>query len=220
MFCGKCGAKNESGAAFCYACGAPLKTAEGPAAESGSGAAPAAPQNSGRHKKIGIAAVAAAAVVVIFVVFSLFGGRGDKAAAEQFFDAVFDGDAAAIVDLVPKGLVNTMIEESGYSREEVAEEFGQMADYLNSSVDALKVMGSGVDIDLPQLHGDGRYGNVHPLDSQRIVHQPETGSHTSQQWVARQKPLLCPPDGVHFFAGIHGGLYPAGVIHCGAQGVS
>lgn len=44
-----------------------------------------------------------AAVVVIFVVFSLFGGRGDKATAEQFFDAVFDGDAAAIVDLVPRG---------------------------------------------------------------------------------------------------------------------
>ena len=151
MFCGKCGAKNESGAAFCYACGAPLGTAA-PAGESaaaakpGAGTVSAAVQDSGRHKKIGIAAVAAAAVVVIFVVFSLFGGRGDKATAEQFFDAVFYGDAAAIVDLVPKGLVNTMIEESGYSREEVAEEFGQMADYLNSSVDALKAMGSGVDI--------------------------------------------------------------------------
>ncbi|HJB56634.1 MAG TPA: zinc ribbon domain-containing protein [Candidatus Flavonifractor intestinipullorum] len=150
MYCGKCGAKNEPGAAFCGACGAPLEAstpAGAPVIEGEPVSAQAAgTQDSGKHKKIGIAAVAAVVVVLVIAAVSLLGGRSDTATAERFFDAVFNADAEAIVDLIPPDLIEAAIEESGYSRAEVEEEFQQMASEMSYALGALDSLGDGVDI--------------------------------------------------------------------------
>lgn len=150
MYCGKCGAKNEPGAAFCGACGAPLEAstpAGAPVIEGEPVSAQAAgTQDSGKHKKIGIAAVAAVVVVLVIAAVSLLGGRSDTATAERFFDAVFNADAEAIVDLIPPDLIEAAIEESGYSRAEVEAEFEQMAGEMSYALGALDSLGDGVDI--------------------------------------------------------------------------
>ena len=91
MYGGKCGAQNQDGATFCGVCGAPLGAPAGqPGAAPTAGTSAAVSQDSGKYKKIGIAAVAVVAVVAIFGIFSLFGGRSDKETAEKVFDAVFE----------------------------------------------------------------------------------------------------------------------------------
>lgn len=144
MYCEQCGTKNEPGSAFCSACGAPLGANQptGTSVSTGS----AAVRSLWGNKKIKLAAAAAAVVLVIFAVSSLFGGRSDTAAAEQFFDAAFNADAQAIMDLVPKGLVNTVMEQSGYTKAEVAEEFEALADNLEASIGGLDFLGDDVKI--------------------------------------------------------------------------
>lgn len=156
MFCGKCGAKNEPGAAFCGSCGAPLKeeqpagntAASKPAATPKPEASPkpAVVQSSSKHKKIGIAVVAVVVVVAIIAAASLLGGRSDTKTAEQFFDAVFQANPAAIVDLVPEGLVNTVMKQGGYTKEDVAEELESLADELKSSIGFLDFLGDSIKV--------------------------------------------------------------------------
>jgi uncharacterized membrane protein YvbJ len=152
MYCGKCGAKNEPGAAFCGACGAPLEGGTKPdrnAVAGGKPAAsvkPAAVQSSHKNKKVGIAAVVVVAVIAIVAVSSLFGGRSDIKTAKQFVDAAFDADPAAIVNLVPKKLVNAVMEQGGYTKEEVAEELEYLADELESTFGTLDFLGNEVKI--------------------------------------------------------------------------
>ena len=150
MYCGKCGAKNDPGAAFCGSCGALLETTK-LTETAGAGTAPipggtSRAQDSGKYKKIGIAAVAAVVVVLVIAAVSLLGGRSDTATAERFFDAAFNADAEAIVDLIPPDLIEAAIEESGYSRAEVEEEFQQMASEMSYALGALDSLGDGVDI--------------------------------------------------------------------------
>lgn len=150
MYCGKCGAKNEAGAAFCGSCGAPLG-AEGtsPAAPAAAGEVnpkPAAVQSASKNKKIGIIAVAAVAIALVFAVFSLFGGRSDVETAEQFVDAVFDMDAKEILSLLPKDVVN-MMEESGYSKADLVEELSGMAEGLQSSFLPMDFLSEKIDLD-------------------------------------------------------------------------
>ena len=146
MYCGTCGAENQPGATFCGACGAPL-AAEAPAGTAAGQAQPArqpeAAGNTARNKKIGIAAVAAVVIVAVLGAASLFGGRGPEATAEQLFDVVLSGQAEKIIDLVPKSLVEAAMEESGYSRAEVAEQLSQVAYGLNA---AMNTLGDGLDL--------------------------------------------------------------------------
>ena len=132
MYCEQCGAKNEPGSAVCSVCGAALAPAQpgGPSAGTASASVPPLWKN----KAVKLAAAAAAVVLVIFAVSSLFGGRSDTETAEQFFDAAFDADAEAIMDLIPKDLVDAVMEESGYTRSEVEEEFESLADQLEAQV--------------------------------------------------------------------------------------
>ena len=90
--------------------------------------------------------MAAVVVVLVIAAVSLLGGRSDTATAERFFDAVFNADAEAIVDLIPPDLIEAAIEESGYSRAEVEEEFQQMASEMSYALGALDSLGDGVDI--------------------------------------------------------------------------
>ena len=144
MYCEQCGAKNEPGSAFCSVCGAALAPAQpgGPSAGTASASVPPLWKN----KAVKLAAAAAAVVLVIFAVSSLFGGRSDTETAEQFFDAAFDADAEAIMDLIPKDLVDAVMEESGYTRAEVEEEFESLAGQLEASIGSLDFLGDSVKI--------------------------------------------------------------------------
>ena len=81
-------------------------------------AAPA--QTAQRNRVVGIAVVAvAAAVVVIILLAVLLGGRSYKSTATKFLDAAFDGNAKAIVALLPDEVVDQVLDEMGYRRSEM-----------------------------------------------------------------------------------------------------
>lgn len=149
MYCGKCGAKNESGAAFCGVCGAPLDVNKTGIAAVGAlegNPKPDGGQSAGSHKKIGMIAVAAVAIALVFAVFSLFGGRSDRETAEQFVDAVFDMDAKAIVNLLPKDVMDGM-KKNGYDTEDMVEELSGLAEDLKSSFLPMGFLSQSIDLD-------------------------------------------------------------------------
>ena len=154
MYCGKCGAKNEPGATFCGSCGAPLEGAKPEAASFGASADSAEPvaaavQSSRKNKTIGIAAAAVVVVVAVVAIFSLFGGlggRSDTKTVEQFFDAVFDADPQAIVDLIPKGVIDTAKKESGYTDQQIEDELSSLASQWESAIGALDFLGDSVKV--------------------------------------------------------------------------
>ena len=102
MYCGKCGTKNDDTAAFCEACGAPLKP---PVPQGAAAQAVTVPRSnfSGKGK---LAAIVAGAVVIVLAAWMLLGGRGYKATVEQFFDAAMEGDIDGIIDTIPPDLID------------------------------------------------------------------------------------------------------------------
>lgn len=148
MYCGKCGAKNESGTAFCGSCGAPL-VAEGAGAVTAAvdtNQKPATGQSASKNKKLGIIAVAAVAIALVFAASSLFGGRSDMETAEQFVDAIFAMDTKEIFNLLPKEVIRVM-EESGYNKADLIEEMGGLAQELQSSLLPMEFLREKIDID-------------------------------------------------------------------------
>lgn len=144
MYCGKCGAKNEPGATFCGACGAPLDTTAVDG-EPVTGRGAAAAQSGGRNKRIGIAAVAVVAVVAAFGLFSLFGGgRSAEATAERSLDAMMEGDVDALVDLIPPKVMD-LVRAAGYTEEEYVRELTGGGD-LGMLASALDALGDSVSI--------------------------------------------------------------------------
>ena len=150
MYCGKCGAKNEPGATFCGTCGAPLET-EKPGGnavygEPVTGAGTTAVSDSGKHKKVGIAAVAVVAVVAVFGIFSLFGGgRSAEETAEQSIAAALEGDTDAMLDLIPPKVLD-LVRAAGYTEEEYVAELTDMAGELSAVAGVFDALGSEVKI--------------------------------------------------------------------------
>ena len=133
MFCGKCGVKNADDAAFCSACGAKLNGAQ-PVSDS----AAVAVDQSDKNRKVGIIAVAVIAVLVIALAIGLFGGRGYKATVDKFIDAQFEGDLEAIFELVPDELIDYVMEEEGYDRDEFDEFLEEGQEELQEQLDVIK----------------------------------------------------------------------------------
>ena len=137
MFCGACGAKNPDGAAFCQACGAPLREMQAEAVPQGGSAADSI-QSSQRNKMIGIAAVAAAAIVVVFLAVNLLGGRGYESTVTKFLDATLDGDAETIISLLPDKMVDQALEELGYHPSDRDQAVEELDAALQSAAGSLK----------------------------------------------------------------------------------
>ena len=133
MFCGKCGVKNADDAAFCSACGAKLNGAQ-PVSDS----AAVAVDQSDKNRKVGIIAVAVIAVLVIALAIGLFGGRSYKATVDKFIDAQFEGDLEAIFELVPDELIDYVMEEEGYDRDEFDEFLEEGQEELQEQLDVIK----------------------------------------------------------------------------------
>ena len=135
MFCGKCGAKLNDGAAFCTNCGA----SQGPtmAQPVTANAAPEVTANN-KNRKIGIIAVAVAIALLISLCCAVFGGRGYKATVNKYIKAQFAGDIEDIVDLMPKKVFNYALEQEGYDKSQRKEfiQSGQAA--LTSYVTMMK----------------------------------------------------------------------------------
>lgn len=130
MFCGKCGARNDDGAAFCSKCGAPLS-------------APAAPNpDAKKHRIIGIAAVGVAVLLVAVILIAIFSGRSANSAAKSFAEAVFEGDGDDIVDLIPNAVIKARAKSQGLStrreKEEMADEFDRNFDRIAELMDDVK----------------------------------------------------------------------------------
>lgn len=141
MFCGKCGAQNPDGSAFCSECGAPL-TADAPVTPAG-GAAAAAPGTADKHKLIGIAAAGVAALVVIIIIIALCSGRSAKSAAKSFMEAVFDGDGEEIVDLLPGDVIKAYADRMGVktkdAKETLEETYDTQFDGISEMMDKVKI---------------------------------------------------------------------------------
>lgn len=112
MFCGKCGAQNEEGAAFCTKCGAAL--GEAPASGGSAGAA-----ESKKNKKVGLIAVGAVAIAVILLCVKLFGGGSASDRAVKFMNAILmERDEQAVVRMLPNGLLDTMVKSGWLAQRE------------------------------------------------------------------------------------------------------
>lgn len=145
MFCGKCGAQNPDGAAFCSKCGAPLTVADAPAAPA---------SDAKKHRFIGIAAVGIAVLLVVILLIALFSGRSANSAAKSFAEAVFEGNGDDIVDLIPKDVIKAYAKSQGLStrraREEMADEFDRSFNSISELMDDVKFSF--------KVTGDEKYG--------------------------------------------------------------
>lgn len=120
MYCEKCGSQVDPNSKFCDSCGAPI--------ESVSDATPSAPLvNPNKNKIIGLSVVGVVALAVIILLVSLLGGRGYKATVNKFVDAIFSANAKAIVNLMPKKIVDDAIDDGGYDNKSELIEEGEEA---------------------------------------------------------------------------------------------
>ena len=130
MFCGKCGEKNIDDATFCAGCGAKLNGGQSAKSDTFVEVNP-----SDKNRKVGIIAVVTVAVIVIGIIVALFGGRSYKATVKKFVNAQFDADAEAILELIPKKMVEYALEEEGYDDDELDEFIEEGNEELQDQLD-------------------------------------------------------------------------------------
>lgn len=93
-----------------------------------------------------IAAIVAAVAVVAVGIF-LFGGRSYKATVKRFVNATFEADAEAMLKLIPKKMVDNLLEEEGYDDDELDDMVDEMNEYFQDQVDSLdKYLGEGWEV--------------------------------------------------------------------------
>ncbi len=142
-FCGKCGAKNKDGAMFCTQCGAALNTVPG----GGGHGRVSELRKKNRDRNVGMIAAIVAAVAVVAVGIFLFGGRSYKATVKRFVNATFEADAEAMLKLIPKKMVDNLLEEEGYDDDELDDMVDEMNEYFQDQMDSLdKYLGEGWEV--------------------------------------------------------------------------
>lgn len=142
-FCGKCGAKNKDGAMFCTQCGAALNTVSG----GGGHGRVSELRKKNRDRNVGMIAAIVAAVAVVAVGIFLFGGRSYKATVKRFVNATFEADAEAMLKLIPKKMVDNLLEEEGYDDDELDDMVDEMNEYFQDQMDSLdKYLGEGWEV--------------------------------------------------------------------------
>ena len=136
MFCSKCGAKNPANANFCIKCGEKMVAAPTvPATITAVG--PVKLRND--HRKLIVPIAAALAVILLFSL--LFGGRGYKKTANEFMDAFVNSDAKGIVELLPNKLIQKLLEEEGYGKNDKKLLIAELQDELDSTMGYMAMFG-------------------------------------------------------------------------------
>ena len=149
MFCGKCGAQNPDTAAFCKSCGTRLNSQVKPATKTVAKTTantqmrpqtkrPAPKHRRRQDKKFGIIAVVAVIAVVLILAIALFGGRSYKATIKKYVNATYDVNAGAIFDLVPDDMMDYMLEEDGYDRDDLEDLIDDANEELQDMVDHIE----------------------------------------------------------------------------------
>lgn len=132
MYCGKCGAQNADDADFCANCGAKLKKSAPTTATTVS-----VPNQNDKNRKVGMIAVAIAAVIVVILGVFLFGGRSYKVTVEKYVDASMDANAKAIVDLIPKKVMDYALEQDGYDSSDLDDLISDLDEQLQDQMDSI-----------------------------------------------------------------------------------
>ena len=132
MFCGNCGFENPNNAEFCASCGSRLQVMQ-----KGN---PITKVSKKGRKKMHIIPMVVIVVVIIAGIVFLLSGRSYKKTVDKFFNALFNADAATIMELVPEDKIRYDMkqEDSDSSLSEVVgemnEEIQDYLDTLNSSL--------------------------------------------------------------------------------------
>lgn len=121
MICGKCLAKNKDNAKFCVKCGEKLNNNQLSKSE------PVSRLNShgsanGRYRKSDIAAIVILIILAIGIIVDILGSRSYEKTAGQFVDAVYNADIKTILELMPKAIVESMLEDEYDSQQEMFED--------------------------------------------------------------------------------------------------
>lgn len=132
MYCGKCGAQNADDADFCANSGAKLKKSAPTTATTVS-----VPNQNDKNRKVGMIAVAIAAVIVVILGVFLFGGRSYKVTVEKYVDASMDANAKAIVDLIPKKVMDYALEQDGYDSSDLDDLISDLDEQLQDQMDSI-----------------------------------------------------------------------------------
>lgn len=148
MFCKKCGTENPDTAAFCKRCGTQLTAPKKiPTTSNAPGSARPRPQqqqkrpsqkNRHQNKKVGMIAMVIVAVIVMISAFALFGGRSYKSTIKKYVNAQFDVDAAAIFHLIPDDMMDFMLEDDGYDRDDLDDLIDDANDSIQSQIDSIE----------------------------------------------------------------------------------
>ena len=147
MFCGKCGTQNPDTAAFCKNCGTRLNGQAKPAATKTTKTAvkvpsqpkrPVPKQSPQQNKKVGLIAAIVIAVMVFIGVFALFGGRSYKATIKKYVNATYDVNAKAIFKLIPDDMMDYMLEDDGYDRDDLADLIDDANEDLQDMIDQIE----------------------------------------------------------------------------------
>ena len=109
MFCGRCGNKNPDNSKFCHECGAVLTNEELAIFKTNSAT---------KNRKIGIIAFTIGIIIASALLLYLLTGRSYKATIDQYFNAQFNADAEAIIELFPEKTYDYILEEAGYDDDE------------------------------------------------------------------------------------------------------
>ena len=112
MFCGQCGNKNPEDSKFCHECGAILTSDELTLSKI---------KSDNKNRKIGIIAFTIGIIIASALLLYFLTGRSYKATIDQYFNAQFNADAEAIIELFPEKTYDYILEEAGYDDDEFDE---------------------------------------------------------------------------------------------------
>ena len=90
-------------------------------------------------------------ILIVVLAVTVFGGRSDKETVNKFCDAVLDGDARGILDLVPDKVMDYAMEEHGYDQDDLDDMIDDMEDSLQVSLGALDLFGGSITYEITDM---------------------------------------------------------------------
>lgn len=138
MFCKYCGAEIGITDVYCKKCGGRNETQITQNKERNSAAT-----QKNKKVKTSIYIIGVLVIVLIFVTVFLLRGRSYERAVDQFCDAVYTADAKALVDLLPKTVLDNVLEQNGYNRENMDEFIQEGEKSLQEQAETLELFWGG-----------------------------------------------------------------------------